>query len=57
MSLNDGSHEIDDTIQEFFGHFIIFKMDSTAQRYDPLKQDHIPGFPNYMPCVDWQNCL
>ena len=25
-----------------------------ARRYAPMSRDHIPGFPNKMPKVDWQ---
>lgn len=29
-------------------------MSSISRRYAPLEKDHILGFPNRMPCVDWQ---
>ena len=31
----------------------IVKMDRIARRYAPMSRDHIPGFPNRMPKVDW----
>jgi len=30
-------------------------MESIARRYAPMKRDHIPGFPNKMPKVNWQS--
>ena len=32
-------------------------MDSFARRYAPMSRDHIPGFPNKIPKVDWQRNL
>lgn len=32
-------------------------MDQIARRYAPLSRDHIPGFPNKMPKVDWSRNL
>ena len=29
-------------------------MGSIARRYAPLKRDHIPGFPNQIPKVNWK---
>ena len=29
-------------------------MVSLDQRYAPMSRDHIPGFPNKIPKVDWQ---
>ena len=29
-------------------------MDSTTRRYAPTNRDHIPGFLNHIPCIDWQ---
>ena len=33
------------------------KMDQIVRRYAPMSQDHIPGFPNKMPKVDWSKNL
>ena len=33
--------------------FEIFKMDWITRRYAPMSRDHILGFPNKMPTVDW----
>ena len=32
-------------------------MDQITRRYAPLSRDHIPGFPNKIPKVDWQRNL
>jgi len=32
-------------------------MDQIARRYAPLSRDHIPGFPNKIPKVDWSRNL
>ena len=32
-------------------------MSSHSRRYDPMHRDHVPGFPNCMPEVDWQTYL
>ena len=32
-------------------------MDQIARRYAPLSRDHIPGFPNKIPNVDWSRNL
>ena len=32
-------------------------MDLFARRYAPMSRDHIPGFPNKIPKVDWQRNL
>jgi hypothetical protein len=32
-------------------------MSSISARYAPMNRSHIPGFPNHMPCVDWQRYL
>jgi len=32
-------------------------MDQIARRYAPMSRDHIPGFPNKMPKVDWSKNL
>ena len=37
--------------------FAIFKMDQIARRYAPLSRDHIPGFPNKIPKIDWSRNL
>lgn len=31
----------------------LFVMDRIARRYAPMSRDHIPGFPNKIPKVDW----
>jgi len=28
-------------------------MDRIARRYAPMSRDHVPGFPNKIPKVDW----
>ena len=33
------------------------KMDQITRRYAPLSRDHIPGFPNKIPKVDWSRNL
>ena len=43
--------------EEIPGDFIIFKIDSTAQRYAPTNRAHIHGFSNLIPCIDWQSGL
>ena len=32
-------------------------MDRIARSYAPLSRDHIPGFPNKIPKVDWSKNL
>lgn len=32
-------------------------MGSTARRYAPMNQTHIPSFPICIPCIDWQTNL
>jgi hypothetical protein len=32
-------------------------MSSISARYAPMNRSHIPGFPNYIPHINWKNYL
>jgi hypothetical protein len=43
-------------LKEFIGDSTVRKWIQSV-RYAPMNHSHIPGFPNRMPCIDWQTYL
>jgi len=47
----------DSTVEGSVALRFFFKMEWIARRYAPMSRDHIPGFPNKIPKVDWSRNL